>query len=465
MRIRNLTVEIGIIFIFLLLSFSVNAQNLLVNPGAESGDTQGWVDPDNVWGAANEITPHEGDYFFWPSRQAIAYTEMYQDVDMSSYVTSIDNGSAWFNLSGWLANWDQYPHDRATLAIEALDAKNQQLLYLSKDHRSPVWTQYQIETKIPEGTRTLRVHLIATRFVGSDNDGYFDDLSLTVSTTAPTVYVNVFSDNNEIELPVGGSLQLDAQTTGASDTAYVWTSSFEAVATVVKGLVTASQSGRFTIQATGKNSDKTGYIELTAYNPDDIVFQTPQTDAQWQSGSTQEVTWEVKGSVSSGTLFYSFTGGSDWIEIAPIDTLISGHYFWSIPDTTQVVNNCFVKIDWGSGSSVSSKFAIVPVITAIGKENRVHIPAMDRLYPNYPNPFNPSTVIRYKVSAVNGTSQFVSLNVYDAYGQRVRALVYGRQSAGIHQVRFDASGLASGIYYYRLQTSGSNQIRKMILLR
>ena len=119
--------------------YTLNAQNLLVNPGAESGDTQGWVDPDNVWGAANVITPHEGDYFFWPSRQAIAYTEMYQNVDMSTYVTSIDNGSAWFNLSGWLANWVQYPHDGATLAIEALDAKKQQLLYRSKDYRRPGW--------------------------------------------------------------------------------------------------------------------------------------------------------------------------------------------------------------------------------------------------------------------------------------------------------------------------------------
>lgn len=110
---------------------------------------------------------------------------MYQDVNISGSATDIDAGKVSFHLSGWLANYDQPPHDRATLAIGALDSSNNQLMYISQDHRSPTWTNYSIENKIPYGTRTLRVFLKATRFVGSDNDAYFDDLSLEIKNADP----------------------------------------------------------------------------------------------------------------------------------------------------------------------------------------------------------------------------------------------------------------------------------------
>ena len=67
---------------------------------------------------------------------------------------------------------------------------------------------------------------------------------------------------------------------------------------------------------------------------------------------------------------------------------------------------------------------------------------------NYPNPFNPTTTIRYALPA---TSQ-VRLDVFTISGQRVAELVSGVQSAGWHEVTFDASSLTSGVYVYRLET-------------
>jgi hypothetical protein len=79
---------------------------------------------------------------------------------------------------------------------------------------------------------------------------------------------------------------------------------------------------------------------------------------------------------------------------------------------------------------------------------------------NYPNPFNPTTTITY---GLPHRSQ-VSLMVYNTLGQQVAQLVSGEQEAGYHEVRFDASGLSSGVYFYRLIAGEFVQTRKLLLL-
>ncbi len=88
-------------------------------------------------------------------------------------------------------------------------------------------------------------------------------------------------------------------------------------------------------------------------------------------------------------------------------------------------------------------------------------PTAFTLLQNYPNPFNPSTVISYQLS-VNSN---VELTIYDALGQEVRTLVNQRQEAGNHSVTFNATGLASGVYYYILKTASHALTQKMILIR
>ena len=84
------------------------------------------------------------------------------------------------------------------------------------------------------------------------------------------------------------------------------------------------------------------------------------------------------------------------------------------------------------------------------------------LHQNYPNPFNPTTTISYKLK----TKSDVQLTIYDISGRKIKTLVKQQQNAGQHSVTFDASGLASGIYFYRLKTSaGFVQSRKMVVLK
>lgn len=80
---------------------------------------------------------------------------------------------------------------------------------------------------------------------------------------------------------------------------------------------------------------------------------------------------------------------------------------------------------------------------------------------NYPNPFNPSTVIGYQIS-VNSK---VSLKIYDILGREVAVLVNEYQPAGNYEIEFNAKGLSSGVYYYRIESGNYSNTKKMILLK
>lgn len=89
------------------------------------------------------------------------------------------------------------------------------------------------------------------------------------------------------------------------------------------------------------------------------------------------------------------------------------------------------------------------------------LPQQYELLQNYPNPFNPRTQIRYTIPVASQ----VRLEVYNSVGQKVMMLVDGQQLAGRHQVSFDASGLSSGVYLYKLSTPGFLQTKKMLLIK
>jgi hypothetical protein len=88
-------------------------------------------------------------------------------------------------------------------------------------------------------------------------------------------------------------------------------------------------------------------------------------------------------------------------------------------------------------------------------------PVTFMLAQNYPNPFNPSTTIKFELPK----SSVVRLSVYDLLGREVSVLVNDRRNAGVHEVTFDGSALASGMYLYRLQAEDFVQTRKLLLLR
>jgi hypothetical protein len=88
-------------------------------------------------------------------------------------------------------------------------------------------------------------------------------------------------------------------------------------------------------------------------------------------------------------------------------------------------------------------------------------PTKFALTQNYPNPFNPTTTISYSLKSTGN----VSLKVYDILGKEVAVLAEGVQNAGNHDVRFFASNLASGVYFYRLVSPAGTLVKKMMLMK
>ena len=80
---------------------------------------------------------------------------------------------------------------------------------------------------------------------------------------------------------------------------------------------------------------------------------------------------------------------------------------------------------------------------------------------NYPNPFNPSTVVRYQLPVASN----VRLAVYDLLGREVAVLVDGKNAAGTHEVKFDGTGLSSGVYFYNIRAGNFVATKRLLLLQ
>jgi len=138
-------------------------------------------------------------------------------------------------------------------------------------------------------------------------------------------------------------------------------------------------------------------------------------------------------------------------------------------------NPAHVQLRWSDGTpsgfamrSISAATGVMDVIfelpsSATGVAGRRSIPAEYGLDQNYPNPFNPSTTIGFRIPGP-GSSR-VSLAVYDMLGREVAVLVNGQRDAGSYTVKFDAGGLSSGVYFYRLQAGSYIETKTLLLLR
>jgi len=199
-----------LIVFFFMFSF-VQAQNLVVNPGAEVNPTLvGWTLVSCHWINGSERTPHGGDYHFYAGGANATSCELYQDINVSAFAASIDGGASTFDFSSWMRSYrlefSGY-NDLGRVVVEYRDASSAVLsTYDTGFQGSTSWMQYADTRVAPAGTRTIRIRLLSDATINSDSDGYFDDISLTHTSTLP---VTLLSFESTI---VGSAIAVNWQT-------------------------------------------------------------------------------------------------------------------------------------------------------------------------------------------------------------------------------------------------------------
>ncbi len=170
-----------------LVSLEVCAQNLIVNPGAELPPVgNGWQQVSGNWvQRTTNPLPFEGTAYFFAGANSQA--ELYQDVDVSSFASSIDSGLTMFTFTGYVRSYSQTPSDQSQEIVEYRNEGGDTLSTFTSAmyNDSSQWTQITDTRLAPKLTRTIRIRLLAKRNEGDNNDGYHDSLSLTISRVLP----------------------------------------------------------------------------------------------------------------------------------------------------------------------------------------------------------------------------------------------------------------------------------------
>jgi len=235
----------------------------------------------------------------------------------------------------------------------------------------------------------------------------------------------------------------------------------------------SANTGLFTVVG-----DSTQYVQIHAFatigstifaGTDQGIFRSTDNGASWNSASTgiplnEFQQFPAVGCLASagtnlfagmngetpGGVYLSTNSGASWtwtdsgaVGIHVTSLVASGNYVYAVSESGV----------WKLLLSQTGNTAVTTGNAGVAKAFA--------LSQNYPNPFNPTTMISYQLPAASR----VSLKVYDMVGRQVATLVNGQMEAGAHQVSFDASRLASGVYFYQLQAGSFVASKKLVLLK
>ncbi len=166
--------------------------------------------------------------------------------------------------------------------------------------------------------------------------------------------------------------------------------------------------------------------------------------------------FEVQRSSSGSGPFATVTGGF----VKGFGTTVVPQWY-AFNDSSAASGTWFYRLKQIDVDGTIHYFDPVSVNVVTGIASRNAAPAQFALLQNHPNPFNPSTTIRFDLAA----DRDVALRVYNALGQVVAVLVAGRRAAGSYSVSWDASGYASGVYFYRLEAGNFVATKKLVVLK
>ncbi len=207
------------------------------------------------------------------------------------------------------------------------------------------------------------------------------------------------------------------------------------------------------------NSDTTGTLVIGEIYSPELIYP----DGEKKITSLVDFSWEklnyvdrYRIDVAEDKLFqnivFSDTALAD--PTARIQLEEDKMYYWRVNSR---IESAYAG-DW-MGFSYTASFTTDGIVSA--EENQTEIPATYSLSQNYPNPFNPATTIRYALPKDGA----VRLTIYNLLGQEVTTLVNEYKLKGRYEVKFDASGLGSGMYIYRIDAGSFSDTKRMMLVK
>ncbi len=228
------------------------------------------------------------------------------------------------------------------------------------------------------------------------------------------------------------------------------------------------------------NTVEVQYAPVTQNNPEKLILGVPYYGSRWETESSepyaavidyinhpryrdawpQSATYGLLWDEESQTPWYRYPESSVWRQVW-FDTDSSLGLKYDLADVHALLGVGM----WALGYDGAYPELWDELRKRYGEPSAIRQHAQNpqkfELLQNYPNPFNPETTIHFRLAA---KSQ-VRLEVYNMLGQKIQTLLNGEQKVGIHSVRFNASALASGVYFYKLSGPDFVRIRKMIVMQ
>jgi len=238
---------------------------------------------------------------------------------------------------------------------------------------------------------------------------------------------------------------------------------------------TDSKNGNYVNNAT---------VTMTLTNPLDLtIYASPRLQFQTKSDIESDFDYgQVKVSTNNGSTWIPLTGNYTQPGVSPqpvgqpvYDGVISSWVKEEISLANYLSPQLKIQFQLKTDGGITGDgwylddigifFYTIPTDVSNNSEPVYQFSLMQ----NFPNPFNPSTKINYTIPSVivsgQKQTQLVTLKVFDVLGNEIETLVNEEKEAGTYEVKFDATGLSSGMYFYKLQTSSFVETKKMLLLK
>jgi len=200
------------------------------------------------------------------------------------------------------------------------------------------------------------------------------------------------------------------------------------------------------------NTSPTDYLGLAMLSNHSLNFKAINVTSEVLNGWTAQEKWDA---LSNGISVPSYGPGRAGF-------VVSAGPFNLSPNQVEYVGFAVLHSNTLSGLIANTQYAKTKYTTTIGIKNiSTEIPGSFEMSQNYPNPFNPVTIFRFAIPK----RDLVKIKVFDVLGKEVSVLVNEQLDAGYYEVSFGGQNLSSGLYFYRIESSGLIQTKKMLLVK